>query len=262
VYSGVNLGEDTVARFADAGGQWVAPVVYGDEVAGPWNSANLDGLRTMCGRHGVAVHGWFNYFGTDPAVFAGDVAAIVAAKNLELAILDCEASVQGSTLMSQVALAVRQRLPKTLLGITTNSLNDSVVWNGRLDGVPQPAWKSVRRLGYRLIPQWYNAPRYGGRSNKWTCADLNMEWLKGPGGTTDNLRDESYANKRAVALSYVHGATSATGVEGADLAGELVEFAAAKKHGYTGGLIYYTLEREPGTNDMALLQAVRGTVYV
>jgi hypothetical protein len=87
-----------------------------------------------------------------------------------------------------------------------------------------------------------------------------MSWLKDH-GTEDNLNDPSYANKRAVALSYVHPTLEVTGLEDANLAHGLSQCAAAYKYGLTPGFSIYLLENMP-ESDFALLAGQRGTLYL
>lgn len=255
VYTGENLGEDKVQRFAEIGGSWVIPVLYGDDAAGPWNLANLGGvLKPMCARHGVKVGGWFNGWGGDPVVDADNVAAIVKAYKLDPVVLDLEAAYQKNPdVFPQLLKDMRVRLPQASLGVSTNSLNDSLIWNGR--GLTPR--ESARRLGYRVLPQWYNSPNYLG---PWADPAQNMAWLWA-NGTKDNFFDPSYANQRAVPLSYVHGTAETTGLEGADLSQSLPRFAAAKAYGLTPGMSTYLLEVQPD-GDFDLLQQHRGTLYL
>jgi hypothetical protein len=250
-----NLGDDALSRFGEIGGAWVVPVLYGDDASGPYNLANIDSLKHRAAMRGVTVGCWANGWAGDPHNDAIQIAAIVGTHDLDPVIVDCEAAYQQHPdVFPWLLKDLRLALPHSNLAVSTNSLNDSLIWNGR--GLnPQ---ESARRLGYRVLPQWYSSPNYSGA---WTDPVANMAWLSGPGGTSDNLRDVTYANKRAVPLSYVHGTLEVTGLEDASLAVSLGRCTEARKYGLTAGLSVYLLENMPDT-DYALLARQRGTLYL
>ena len=256
VYTGSNLSEDTLAEFESVGGSWITPVLYGDDAAGPWNLANLGGvLIPAAHRHNLSVGGWFNVTAGDPEVDATNIAAIVKVYNLKLAILDAEAAYQKNPdVFPHLLKDVRVKLPIANLAVSTNSLNDSLIWNGR--GLKPP--ESARRLGYRVLPQWYNSPSYSGC---WCDPVCNMAFLRDQ-GMKDNFFDPTYLNHRAVALSYVHGTAEVTNEEGAVLETALPRFVEAKPYGLTYGLVLYTLENTPGTNDLQLVKKYRNILYL
>jgi hypothetical protein len=250
-----NLSDDTLARFAAVGGAWIVPILYGDTSAAPYNLTYIESIKQQAARHGVKVGCWANGWAGDPQADATNIAAIATGHSLDPIILDCEAAYQKNPdVLPHLLKNVRVALPKANLCVSTNSLNDSLIWNGR-GLTPQ---ESARRLGYRVAPQWYSSPNYTGC---WTDPVCNMEWLAGPGGSTDNLRDITYANKRAVPLSYVHPTLETTGLEQADLAFSLRQLALAKQHGFTQGLSLYLLENAPDT-DFTLVGSYRGKLYL
>jgi len=251
-----NVDQNRLMQFSAIGGRWVVIVLINDDSVGPDNLKKLPEMQTMCQKANLSCGLHANYFGEPPAQFAKRVADLANNKALSPIMLDCEASVQGNTLMSSVAKEIRVVMPKPRgICVTTNSLNDSVVYNGRIEGLAESQWRSFRRHDFRVSPQWYDAPVYGHRSNPWTCADLNMEWLQAH-GMEDNLRDASYANKRAVTLASVHPVFYPTGVEGANLEVQLDELRVAKKYGFTTGCQMWSIENIQG-NDWNLLAKAR-----
>ena len=258
VYTGENLSDATLANFAAAGGFWLCPVIYGDDVAGPWNLANLDSLRARALSHGVSIVGaWCNCFGGDPQADARNVAQLATEHNLPLVILDLEAAYQypqgNANLMPELVKALRDLLPHHALAVSTNGLNASMVWNGRTL-TPRA---SFAKLGIRVLPQWYSGPGYWGC---WTDALCNTDWLRRNGASDPNFADPTAPRGYGVPLSYVHGTLEATGVEGSSLAAELSKVQAAVVSGYTYGLSLYTLERTPDS-DFDLLRSVRNRLY-
>lgn len=255
VAAGKNLSTHHLDQFAKVGGKWIVPVLYGDDADGPWNRDNIERMKADAGARGIKVGGWFNCWGGGAETDATNIAAIVNAHNLDPVILDLEASYQyphgNFAVLPYLMKAVRNHLPTKNLCISTNGLNDSMIWNGR------PLKESARRLGYRVSPQWYNSPNYSGC---WTDPVCNMKWLKEE-GYKDNLYDPYYANKRAVALSYVHPVLEPTGVEGSTLWAELNRLAMAKTYGFTTGFQLYLLERVPD-EDWPIVAARRGTLYL
>jgi hypothetical protein len=247
-----NLGD--LAPFAAIGGAWIIPVLYGDDASGPYNLATIDALKARAGQHGIQVGCWANCWAGVPAADALAISRIVNAHGLDPVILDCEAAYQQNPdVFPQLLKAVRVALPHASLCVSTNSLNDSLIWNGR--GL-NPR-ESARRLGYRVAPQWYSSPNYSGI---WTDPLTNMAWLK-EHGTEDNFHDPTYKNQRAVPLSYVHGTLEVTGLEDASLAVSLGRCSEAKRYGLTPGLSIYLLENMPDA-DYALLASQRGTLYL
>jgi len=237
-----NLADWQLDGFAQVGGKWLVPVITNDSATGPYNSEHFEALKARVTPRGVRLGSWHNYFGEEtPAQFAAKVADFVHKHDAGPVFIDAEASVQGNTKLSNIMLECRKAMPTRNLAVTTNSLNDSTVYNGRIEGVPPELWKSAIDLGIRLTPQWYNSPAYGQRSNPWTTPDLNMAWLQ-EHGDEDNLHEVDRPGHFAVPLSYVHCVTEVTGLEGASLEGELHDLTTAKQYGYTFGFSIYLLE--------------------
>jgi|SRR5581483_1239085 len=261
VATGENLSPDTVKRYSEAGGRWYVPVIYGDSASGPWNLSNIEYLKSMGNEYGVAVGGWYNGFGYDPKNDADAIATIHQENGLRLIILDLEAAYQypggNPNLMPILVKELRNKLPKADIGVSTNGLNNSMIFNGRTLTPPQ----SFYDLAIRVLPQWYNAPVYG--QGPWTRPDANMNWLKTNGTTDYNFFDLTTPNKskRGVPLSYVHGTLEATGLEGSDLATELAQLRAAKNYGYTYGWSIYLLENTP-YSDFDLIEAENGKTFL
>ncbi len=262
VSAGVNLREDQLASFAQSGGRWIVPVLYGDDATGPWNLANIEGLKGRADHYGVATGGWFNCWNKLSAdQEAANIAAIVKEHQLKLAVLDCELAFQypvgDPSALAPLLRALRALLPSESIAVSTNSLNDSFIYNGRTLTPPQ----SFYDLGVRVLPQWYNSPAYG--QGTWTRPDQNMQWLKANGATNGNFRDSNApkVSYRGVPLSYVHGTLEGTGLEGADLAAALVQLRAARAFGYTYGWSYYLLENAP-PGDFSLMAAERGVTFL
>ena len=254
---GPNLPDENLAAFADAGGAWICLLVYGDDKNTPGNLEFIPDLQKKLNPYKISLCGWYNYWGIDGTQFANDVASVRSQYGLNLSILDCEAAVQGNTKMSDVALHCAGRLPKDSIGVSTNSLNDSVVYNGRMDGLAQAQWKSFRQLGIRVSPQWYSSPAYSGC---WTDPVCNMEWLSGPNGKSDNLYDAKAKNSRAVPTSYVHPTLEVTGLENADLQKSLDLCVQAQTHEFTKGISLYLLENAP-LSDLSLVKQYRSRLY-
>lgn len=251
VYNGVNLTEQQVAAFADAGGGWIVPVIYGDDVAGPGNLELLPTFKAWGAAHNVTVGGWFNGFGASPTVDAANITALVRQHALTLVILDLEGAYQGVGAELQVELvnAVRHASPGVDLGVSTNGLDNSRIWNGR--GVtPQ---ESFAKLGVRVLPQAYSA--YYAKDAH-TAPDVVMKWLQQHGASDPNFADPAGPHGRGVPLSTVHFTVECTGEEGSDLADEQMRLHAAKQYGFTIGYSLYTLERAPAS-DLVLVKAAR-----
>lgn len=255
-----NLSQQNIADFADAGGCWVALLVQGDDHNTPGNIDLLTELQNELHARNIALWGWHNYWGEDADHFAVILHELQEQYGLGNHILDCEAAVQGNTKMSQVALAVHQRIGPGF-GVSTNSLNDSVVYNGRLDGVDPALWQSFRQLQIRVLPQWYQSPLYSGT---WVDPVENMQWLQSEAGASDNLHDARAAKwgYHAVPLSYVHPTGEGTGIEGASWQQFLDKCVEAQKFGLTKGISYYLLEESSTVQDMAIVKQYRGKLYV
>lgn len=269
-----NLGEDRVAAFADVGGRWVAPVLYGDQASGPWNLEHIEETKQSCARHGVAVGGWFNCWAGDPLLDAAAIAAITLQHQLKPCVIDLEAAYQfpnGHGDMPKLVAELRRLLGRSWpIAVSTNGMNNSMIWNGR---TLSPA-RSFYALGIRVLPQWYSW-EWGDSNDPLdlqaqpvagdTRPDKNMRWLKVFGGSDFNFRDPTarVVSYRGLPLSFVHGTVEATGTEGASLADELRWVTASQAYGYTTGLSYYLLEAAPNFDaDMALLRAVRGKLFL
>lgn len=260
VYTGADLSDDQLDRFAQAGGRYLLPVIYGDSVAGPWNIANLKSLGQRASSRGLRVGAWVSCHGEDPAVVVGQSAAVIDSHALAPIVFDAESEYQGNTKLSMLTLEARKKWPvgTKAIAVTTNSLNDSVVWNGRKGSTLEKDAHSLRELHVHVLPQWYNAPRYIGSC--WAHPVCNMDWLE-HNGMLDNFRSPTFPDGRAVDLAHVHGAVEATGVEDADLAGELKLCKLALPFGCGKGIVLYTLERAPA-DDFDVLAGYRNTLYV
>ena len=70
-----------------------------------------------------------------------------------------------------------------------------------------------------------------------------------------------FAEGFAAHNSYIHPTIEVTGMEGADLAGELADLETAKQYGLTPGFSIYLLENCP-YGDFDLLANVRGSLYL
>lgn len=204
VVTAENLSDDQIAAFAGAGGSWIAPVIYGDQVSGPWNIAHLEELKARAARFKVTgttrpveVFGWFNCYGGDPAVDAAAIARLVRDHRLTLAILDLEAAYEypdgNAGLMPPLVAATRGWLPNTELGVSTNGLNNAKIWNGRTLS-PQ---RSFADLKVRVLPQSYS---WMAAQDGSTRFDTNMKWLKEHGATDGNFADATALNGRGVPL--------------------------------------------------------------
>jgi hypothetical protein len=258
IYTGQNLTDAHLAKFASAGGKWLAPVLYGDDAAGPWNLANVGALKTRAAKCGLTVGGWFNCAGGDPTKDAAAIAKIVTDKGLSPVVLDLEAAYQWPSghpeLMPTLLKALRTKLPNAQIAVSTNGLNNAMIWNGRTLSPPQ----SFYDLGVRVLPQCYSWMWANDGSYR---PDNLMAWLKKYGATDGNFADPSGPYGRGVPLSFVHPTLEVTGMEGSSLTEELKWCRAAKVYGLTLGLSIYTLEAI-SESDWALLAAERGTLFL
>lgn len=264
---GQNLTDQQLASFAAAGGRWIVVLVaqlgYPDDhdPSAQWNLGNIESLKGRAARYGISTGGWFNGWvggiqGTTPTQDAQKIADIVHAHNLGPVVLDLESPYRAQPqAFAELILQTRRLLPTRGLGVSTNEPNDSLIYNGGLFGIGA----SLRRLGVKLLPQWYNAPAYG--QGTWMRPDSTMEWIVAH-GFEDNWFDPFWVNRRAVPLSGVHGTLEVTGLEGADLAAEISEMRRAKTNfNYTPGMSIYTLETTP-PGDFYLLSLLRGYLFL
>lgn len=258
VYTGANLAESTLDAFAGVGGKWIAPVVYNDDAAGPRNLELLPHLHELCAARGIRLGGWFNGTGGDPLKDAAAIAELAGKHGLELAILDLEAAYHypdgNADLQPRLVAELRRLRPALELGVSTNGLDSSAIWNGRILEPP----RSFYDLRIRALPQCYSS--YYLRDGH-TAPDQIMKWLKANGHLDGNFADATAPNGRGVPLSYVHPTIEATGVEGSQLADELLRLELARVYGLTPGFSLYTLERVPSA-DWPRLAAVRGRLYL
>lgn len=259
-----NLSEEHLQEFAHAGGTYIVVCLYGDDIASD-NEKQIGILKLRCQEYRVKVGIWANYFGEDPSLYAAKVAALVHKYDIGPVMLDCEAAVQGNTLMAQVSKAIRLALPTRDICVSTNSLNDSVVYNGRIEGELPISWRSFIDLGIRVSPQWYSSYADGTcpgctQGTPWADPEQNMAWLQAH-GNEDNLRDMNAPGMRAVPKSYVKGTVEVTGMENSKIQTSLDSMLRAKAQGnYTFGLLTYLLENTPAS-DWPLIAAVRGRLY-
>ena len=254
-----NVDNARLDAFADAGGRWVAPVLYGDDATGPWNLANLESLKARCEARDIRVGIWAACQGGDPARIIADVDAIVRKHALSFVILNAEAPYQGNTELAKLMAEARRVWPlgTRAIGHSTNSMNDSQVYNGRKGGYPvKPDERSFRDQNIHVLPQWYSWV-----ASPFMHADTAMQWVH-ENGMLDNWEDRGYRDLRAVAKSQIHGTLEVTGLEGASLAQSIAEVKTAQaKYGYGKGISIYTLENAP-PSDFARLKAQKGVLFV
>ena len=258
VATGQNVNDERLDRFADAGGRWIVPVLYGDDASGPWNRANIESLKARAAARGIRTGIWAACHGGDPVKLIADVKAFSDRYNLAPIVLNAEGPYQLNTELAKLMAEARKAWPlgTKAIGHSTNSLNDSQVYNGRKGTYPpKPGEQSFRDQNIHVLPQWYSwVP------SPWQHADQNMKWLHEE-GMLDNLRDEGYTDKRAVAKSQVHGTLEVTGLEGASLRQSIEEVMIAQaKYGYGLGISIYTLENAPD-EDFALLKSQKGVLF-
>lgn len=264
-----DVGDDRLARFAASGGRWVAPVIYGDRSTGPVNLDRLEHDKERAKEHGIETWGWFNCFGGPAEQDAAAIAEIVRQHKLPVAILDLEIAYQypqgNAGLMVELVYSLRKKLPNTGIGVSTNGMNNAMVWNG---GAGHPE-RSFRALNIRAMPQWYTwewkgdtAPIDQGQPPRAgdVRPDKNMRWLQMNGATEGNFAIPT-GNHRGLPGSYVHGTLECTGLEGSSLAEELGWLHAAQRYGYTMGWSIYDLENTPD-GDFTLMAAERGKTFL
>lgn len=254
-----NLPDAQLDLLASVGGRWVIPVLYEDPDSAADNLARLPDLQNRCASRGIRVGCWANVRGDDPAKYVADIKPIVVKNKLSPLVLDAEAYYQGNTKMAFLVDAFRTAFPvgTKAFAISTNSMNDSQVYNGRKGGYPAPAGESFRAKNVHVLPQWYSSPNYSGFS---THADLNMKWVD-ERGMEDNWEDTKYADRRAVMKTQIHGTLEVTGLENASLQTTLDECVRARKlYGLGRGISLYLLENTPAS-DFPLLKAQRGYLY-
>jgi hypothetical protein len=254
-----NVSPAQLDAFSGVGGRWIVPVVYDDPSADD-NLANINVLKENCVPRGIRIGGWFNVRGNDPVKYATDIKLITTTYKLSHVVVDAEAQYQGNTKLTSLVAELRKVFPlrTKAIGISTNSMNDSQVYNGRVDTYEYPeTWKSFRDLNVRVLPQWYSSPRYWGI---WTHADQNMAWVA-KRGMEDNWLDVKYSDRRAVRRNMIHGTLEVTGLEGASLKTTLDECVQARlKSGLGKGISIYLLENAP-LEDFALLDQQKGFLY-
>lgn len=239
IYTGANVDYARLAKASASGIRWVAPVIYNDSTAGPYNLGNLEALKVQAHSLNMNVAGWFNGAGGDPELDAANIAGITEAHGLTAIILDLEAPYQApegrAELMPQLLRYLRARFPvgTKAIAVTTNGLNDAMIWNGRCGPAATASDRSVRDLNVAVIPQWYL------NGGTWADPVANMDWLQAH-GMEDNFLDPGYVDKRALALAQIHGAVWAD--SSVPTAEQVKRLREAKAHGYGKGLVWYTLE--------------------
>lgn len=257
IATGQNVSDSHLDKFAAVGGKWVIPVLYGDDAGGVWNRANITSFQARCRARDIRVGLWASCHGGDPVKMIREIDAFVKAHKIPFVVLNAEGAYQLNTELAKLMREARKTWPKGTLAIghSTNSMNDSQVYNGRIGGAPAPGEQSFRDQNIHVLPQWYSwVP------GPWQHADQNMAWVTSD-GMLDNWRDEGYADKRAVAKSQIHGTLEVTGLEGASLKQSIEECLRAKRdHGLVKGISIYNLENTP-EGDWALLKAQRGVLF-
>jgi hypothetical protein len=257
------ISDAALDRFHSIGGRWVVVVLYNDDASGPKNRELIDNFKLRCYTRGIAVGMWANGEGGNPVDDAEAIAEFASDHGLYPIIVDCEGPYQwpggNPQLLPQLLLELRKHFPLGTrpIGHTTNSPNDSQIYNGRVGPTSQPTDLSHRDLGVRVLPQWYNSPVYG--QGQWTRADETMAWLK-TDGMKDNLHDSGYTDGRAVPLAWFKGVFEVTGLESAVLATALPLCKDAKVSGYDFGASLYTLDNIPD-EDYATMAQYRGVLY-
>jgi hypothetical protein len=259
VANGGNCGTGHLDKFANAGGKWVALLVYNDDRDAESNRKLLPGLRAQCQARGMSMPGWFNGFGEDPVQQAKEMVGIANNLNMPFMILDLEAAYQypgGDANKMPILLSEIRKYTKKPIGVSTNGMNSSMIYNGRTLDPPQ----SFYDMGVRCLPQWYSS--YYNKDGD-TTPQAQMQWLKENGNKDFNFKDPNAkrTNYRGLPLSYVHGTVEATNLEGSSLAQELQDLQSARAFGLTPGFSYYKLENAPD-DDFPLLASQKGKLFL
>ena len=265
VGEGFDLSYEQLEDFHRVGGRWIAVLLaqlgypYDHDPACTRNVAALLHIKEWCQQLGIACGGWFvgwagGELNQSPAEDAEQVRRMVQGFNLGPVILNCENAYQNYPQeLPKLLYETRLRLKTRSIGVSTNSPNDSLIWNGGLLGHKA----CCHALSIKMLPQWYSSPNYSG---PWFHPDLNMAWLKDH-GMEDNFYCSVRKNHRAVAQSEVHGTLEVTGLEGSSLAISLAELNAATQYGFTKGFSVYLLESMPH-EDFGRLASVAGKLFL
>lgn len=261
-----NITEGQLDAFADAGGRWIIPVLYNDQDSAAKNLAELPQKKAWFASKGIRTGCWANVYGGDPDQACADVKAIVSQYGLSPVVFDAEIAYQGNTKMAALAESIRKTWPvgTKAVAVSTNSPNDSVVYNGRLGAYPAPTLRSFRAKNIHLLPQWYSARNEDGSwkyVGRWTHADQTMEWVQSH-GMLDNWQDLGYSDQRAIRPStMIHGTLEVTGLENAVLQDSINECVTARQnYGLGKGVSIYLLENTPAA-DFVRLKAQAGYLY-
>jgi len=260
--TGRNLSTAHLDKLKSCGSQrpWIAVVIYNDDVNAVSNRQMLPGIKAWCSVRDISVFGWYNGTGQDPYEDARQIIALHTSLNLNGIILDLEAAYQypggDANKMPYMLSAIRGRLPSVEIGVSTNGMNASMIYNGRVL-TPKQSFYDLR---VRCLPQWYSA--YYNKDGH-TAPGYQMNWLKTNGSTNENFRDDnaSQCYYRGLPLSYVHGTLEVSGVEGSSLSQEISDCVAAKVYGLTPGISIYRLENTPDS-DFDLLARHRNEIYL
>jgi len=258
VSNGGNCDGARMDKFAEAGGRWVCLNIYNDDVDAAPNRALLPGFRAQCNSRGLQVFGWFNGHGEDPVKQAKEMAGLAANLNLPVMILDLESEYQypeGDANKMPILLSEIRKYTQRPIGVSTNGMNGSMIYNGRVLDPP----RSFYDMGVRCLPQWYSS--YYNKSGD--SPQAQMKWQKEHGNTDFNFKDPNAkrTNYRGLPLSYIHGTVEASGLESSSLAQEIQDLQSAKGFGYTTGFSYYKLENAPD-DDFPLLAAQKGKLFL
>jgi hypothetical protein len=262
VYTGKNLGIKHLDKLKSCGSQrpWICLVIYNDEVAGDSNRFLLPGIKAWCKVRGISVFGWYNGTGGDPYEDARAIAGLHTNLALDGIILDLEAAYHypegDANKMPYMLSALRKQLPTVEIGVSTNSMNSSMIYNGRVL-TPKQSFYDLR---VRCLPQWYSSYYAKNDSER---PQAQMQWLKANGSSDFNFRDDNAKTTsfRGLPLSYVHGTLEVTGLENSDLAQEISDCVAAKVYGLTPGISIYTLENTPDS-DFDVLARHKGEMFL
>jgi len=262
VYTAANLTARRLDQLKSLGSQcpWVCIVIYGDDVAGPANQSSLQAMKTLCKARGIQTWGWYNGWGGDPYEDARNISRLHTTYQLDGIILDLEAAYQypggDANKMPFLVSSLRNILPNAQIGVSTNGMNSSMIWNGR---VLNPK-RSFYDLKIRCLPQWYSSYY---NKDAHTQPQYQMRWLKDNGSSDFNFRDENAIKTkyRGLPLSFVHGTLEVTGLENSSLQAEIEDCVACRIYGLTPGISLYTLENMPDS-DFDILARHRGVVYL